>query len=150
MAKEQDFIGVANFEALWNDGLWWTVLGNTISFTILTVAISVTLALLTAVAIKRDFYGRDFFRVLFYAPGIMSVSVLGLIALRMWDQQRGVINYFIVGTLNMPRVNWLGNVESGHPGPLGDNCVVGLWLSHVDLFGRPAKYSRTALRSRQN
>lgn len=110
MAKDQDFIGVANFDALWGDPLWWKVLGNTITFTLMTVAFSVTLSLLTAVALKRDFYGRDFFRVLFYAPGIMSVSVLGLIALRMWDQQRGVINYFIVNTLHFPRVNWLGEL----------------------------------------
>ena len=111
MAKDQDFIGVANFEALWRDPLWWKVLGNTISFTLITVALSVILSLLTAVALKRNFYGRDFFRVLFYAPGIMSVSVLGLIALRMWDQQRGVINYFVVNTLNGPRINWLGELS---------------------------------------
>lgn len=111
MAVDQDFIGTANFEELWGDPLWWKVLGNTISFTLMTVALSVILSLLTAVALKRDFYGRDFFRVLFYAPGIMSVSVLGLIALRMWDQQRGVLNYFIVNTLNGPRVNWLGELS---------------------------------------
>lgn len=111
MAKEQDFIGASNFEALWNDRLWWTVLQNTLSFTVLTVIIVVILSLLAAVALKRNFYGRDVFRVLFYAPGIMSVSVLGLIALRMWDQQRGVLNYFIVNTLGGSRINWLGDVS---------------------------------------
>lgn len=111
MATDQRYIGFANYAELWKDPLWWEVIGNTLYFTLFTVIINVIVSLLAAIAIKQDFYGRDFFRVLFYAPGIMSVSVLGLIALRMWDQQRGVINYFIVNVLDGPRISWLGNVN---------------------------------------
>lgn len=108
MAKTQRFIGIANYGTLFADPRWWKVLSNTLYFAILTVIINVILSLLVATALKRGFYGRDFFRVLYYAPGIMSVSVLGIIALRVWDQQRGILNYFIVGYLNGPRINWLG------------------------------------------
>ena len=108
MGKTQHFIGTANYGALFADPRWWKVLSNTVYFALLTVAINVILALFVAAALKRSFHGRDFFRVLFYAPGIMSVSVLGIIAQRIWDQQRGVLNYFIVNYFNGPRVNWLG------------------------------------------
>lgn len=108
MAKTQRFIGVANYSALFADSRWWKVLNNTLYFAILTVTINVVLSLFVAAALKRGFRGRDFFRVLFYGPGIMSVSVLGIIALRIWDQQRGVLNYFIVDYFNGPRINWLG------------------------------------------
>jgi multiple sugar transport system permease protein len=111
MSTDQKYIAVANYNVLFADPLWWTVLGNTIYFTVLTVIINVIISLMAAVALKRRFWGRDFFRVLYYAPGIMSVSVLGLIAIRMWDQQRGVINYFLVNGLGMARINWLGNVN---------------------------------------
>lgn len=111
MAKEQTFIGLANYIALFGDKLWWKVLGNTVYFAVLTMILNVLLALFVAMALKRSFRGRDFFRVLFYAPGIMSVSVLGIIAIRMWDQQRGVVNYFLVEFLGASRVNWLGNPE---------------------------------------
>src|SRR5690242_18524379 len=95
MAKTQRFVGVANYNALFADSYWLKVLSNTVYFAILTVVINITLSLFVATALKRGFRGRDFFRVLFYAPGIMSVSVLGIIAARIWDQQRGVLNYFI-------------------------------------------------------
>lgn len=110
MGKTQRYIGFANYHELWNATLWWKVLNNTLYFTLLTVLINVLLSLLVAAILKRGFYGRDFFRVLFYAPGIMSVSVLGFLAIRMWDQQRGIINYFLVNTFDTTRVNWLGTV----------------------------------------
>jgi multiple sugar transport system permease protein len=111
MAQNQRFIGGANYVALFQDGLWWKVLSNTLYFALITVALNVVLSLFVATALKRGFYGRDFFRVVFYAPGIMSVSVLGIIALRMWDQQRGVLNYLLVEGLGLSRVNWLGSAE---------------------------------------
>jgi multiple sugar transport system permease protein len=109
MGQNQRFVGMANYTALVQDALWWKVLRNTLYFAVLTVILNVTLSLFVATALKRGFMGRDFFRVLFYAPGIMSVSVLGIIALRIWDQQRGVLNYALVEFLGLSRVNWLGN-----------------------------------------
>jgi multiple sugar transport system permease protein len=109
MSKNQAFIGLTNYTELWNTPLWWKVLGNTLYFTILTVILNVVISLLVAAALKKGFWGRDFFRVLFYAPGIMSVSVLGFLAARMWDQQRGIINYAL-STFNIDRVNWLGGL----------------------------------------
>lgn len=115
MLKTQRFIGLANYQELWAAPLWWKVLHNTLYFTFITMIINVVLSLLVAAALKRGFYGRDFFRVLFYAPAIMSVSVLGFISLRMFDQQRGILNYFLVNALGLSRVNWLGDTASVIP-----------------------------------
>ena len=109
LAQEQKWIGLGNFIALWNDSLWWKTLGNTLFLTIFTMVLMIVVALLTAAAVKRNIPGRDVFRVLFYAPVIISVAVMGLLAGKVFNPQSGLINYYIVDVFNGPRVNWLGD-----------------------------------------
>ena len=85
MGKTQQFIGIANYQALLKDKIFWESLGNTGQFMIMTVAINIVLALFVAAALKQSFFGSQTLRVLFYAPGILSVSVLGIIGIRIWD-----------------------------------------------------------------
>jgi len=111
MLKEQRFIGMANYQALVNDKIFWEVLGNTGQFMVITVIVNVILALFVATGLKHGFWGSNFLRVLFYAPGILSVSVLGIIGIRVWDTQIGIINYFVTTMLGGPRISWLGNPD---------------------------------------
>lgn len=110
MLKDQHFIGLANYSALLlKDHVFWVSLGNTAYFMVLTVVINVVLALLVATGLKQGFFGSNLLRVLFYAPAILSVSVLGIIGIRVWDTQLGIVNYFLTTLLGLPRISWLGN-----------------------------------------
>jgi multiple sugar transport system permease protein len=111
IGKEQHFIGFANYQALWIDKTFWVALNNTGYFMVITVIINVALGLLVATGLKNAFPGNSILRVLFYAPGILSVSVLGILGIRIWDTQLGMVNYFITYLLNGPRLSWLGNVN---------------------------------------
>ena len=109
MLKVQNFIGLANYEALLKDRVFWTVMGNTGLFMVYTVIFNVILGLLVATGLKHPFFGSNFLRVLFYAPSILSVSVLGIIGIRIWDTQLGIINFFVTDLFGGPRISWLGN-----------------------------------------
>lgn len=109
MLTEQKFIGLANYQALMKDTVFWDVLGNTFYFMVLTVIMNIVIAILVAAALKQNFRGSHFLRVLFYAPAILSVSVLGIIGIRIWDTQLGIVNYFLTTLLGLPRISWLGN-----------------------------------------
>lgn len=108
MLKTQRFIGLANYQALLKDKVFWETLSNTGQFMIMTVAINIVLALFVAAALKQSFFGSQTLRVLFYAPGILSVSVLGIIGIRIWDTQLGIVNYFFTTLMHGPRISWLG------------------------------------------
>jgi multiple sugar transport system permease protein len=111
MLKDQNFIQFANYELLLKDKVFWQVLRNTAFFMVYTVSVNVVLALLFASGLKHRFVGSNFLRVLFYAPAILSVSVLGIIGIRVWDTQLGIVNYFFTTLLGGPRISWLGNPE---------------------------------------
>lgn len=109
MLKEQHFIGLANYEALLKDQVFWQALGNTTYIMVFTVVCNIVLGLLIASGLKHSFFGSNFLRVLFYAPGIISVSVLAIIGVRIWDTQLGVVNYFVTTLMHGPRISWLGD-----------------------------------------
>jgi multiple sugar transport system permease protein len=113
--SEQKFVGLGNFQALADDKLWRTVLWVTFRFTFMTVIFNTLFPLTVAVALKQSFRGRDFFRTLFFATSILSVSAVAIIAARVWDPLRGILNYFLVDIFNLPRVQWLGNPNTVLP-----------------------------------
>ncbi len=137
--SQQKFVGLANFKALWGDPLWWKVLSNTVKFTLMTMVLNTLFPLSVAVALKQNFRGRDFFRTLFFAGSILSVSAMAIIAARIWDPQRGILNYFLVDVLGLPRVQWLGNTKTVLP----TLAVTTVWWT----FGFPMLAFLTALQN---
>ena len=111
MLTEQRFIGLANYEALMKDKVFWQAMQNTVEFMLMTVVMNVILALLIASGLKHPFTGSHFLRVLFYAPSILSVSVLGILGIRVWSGQIGIVNYFLTTLLGLPRTLWLADLK---------------------------------------
>jgi multiple sugar transport system permease protein len=111
MLTEQRFIGLANYEALMKDKVFWEAMRNTVEFMLMTVVMNVILALLIATGLKNPFAGSHLLRVLFYAPSILSVSVLGILGIRVWSGQIGIVNYFLTTLLGLPRILWLADLD---------------------------------------
>lgn len=111
MSHAQKFIGLGNYQALMVDKTFWEAMSNTVRFTVITVTINLVLSLFVAAGLKNPFPGNSFLRVVFYAPGVLSVSVVGILGIRIWDTQLGIVNYFITTLLGGPRISWLGNVN---------------------------------------
>ena len=106
MAPSQHFIGTQNYAALLKDATWWKALRNSFTFTGAVMALNIVLSLAVALNLKHKFAGRDLFRVVYYLPSVLSVTVVGIIAYRVWDPENGMLNYVMVSLLHQPAIQW--------------------------------------------
>ena len=106
MATTQRFIGAQNYVEIFRDPTWWKALRNSFSFTSLVMGFNTVIALLVALNLKRNFAGRNFFRFVFYLPSVLSVTVIGILAWRVWDPRGGLLNNFVVAVLGGQPVQW--------------------------------------------
>lgn len=104
IAEAPEFIGLANFARLAGDSRFWNALGNTVYFTLVSVALELALGLAIALVLARAFAGAGALRAVVLLPWAIPTVV----AARMWEWMYngdfGVINY-LLGT----GINWLGS-----------------------------------------
>jgi multiple sugar transport system permease protein len=108
LAKVHPFVGLENYRLLMNDSLWWQSLRNTMLFAFLTAIGNAIFALVVAVAVNQNVLGRDGFRVLFYAPVVLSVAVMAIILGWILNTQFGVLNYLLIWAGFAP-IPWLSS-----------------------------------------
>ncbi len=77
-----------------NDGQFWTALGNTLYFTLISTPLIIALGLAIALALNRDGKWAGVLRVVFFAPYVLSVSVLTLIWLYLLNPNLGLVADF--------------------------------------------------------
>ncbi len=104
------YIGLDNYIELFKDDVWWTALGNTVEFTLITVVGITIVSLAAALAVTQPIRGRGFFRVLLYMPSLFSVGAVGLIWVWLLSGQFGVINYAL-SFFGIKPINWLGEAN---------------------------------------
>lgn len=103
------FIGIANFERLFTkDRIFIESLLNNLKWLLVFITIPTTLGLALAIVFNSEMPGNRVFKVSFYAPLVLSLTVIGLIWAWAYNPQMGLINSFLrsIGVENPP--GWLG------------------------------------------
>lgn len=103
----REFVGFMNFRLMFEDDLFWLSMKNAIIFALMTAAGNTVVALGAALAIKSIKVGHTLYRVAFYAPVVLSVSVIGIIFQRLLSLN-GVLNYGL-SLLGINEINYLGD-----------------------------------------
>ena len=106
--KNPQFVGLKNFQTILGSGDFWSALGNTAYFTVISVFFHLTLGVLFAMLLNTERlnrYVKGFFRAALILPWTFTVTIV-CILWRLMLNPNGVINY-LLGT---GAKDWFGSV----------------------------------------
>src|SRR4051812_31551207 len=101
------FRGLGNYGELLGDSDFWAAMWHTVLFTLLSTPPLVILPLAIALLVNRVARGQWLFRLAFFAPYVLPVSVVVLIWNWLYQPGFGLINGYLT-KLGFAEVNWLG------------------------------------------
>lgn len=113
------FVGFQNFQDLWQDAVWWQSVGHAFYITLVALVFQNALAFALALACDREIKAKNFYRVIFFLPPILSEVVVGFIWKWILDggmqggQYYGLLNMMLnaVGLKHLI-VDWLSNPKT--------------------------------------
>jgi len=113
------FVGLANFkEIILEDSDWWRSMLNASWITLIALTFQNALAFLLAWACDREMRLKNFYRVIFFIPPVLSEVVVGLVWQRILDGNYGLLNNWLM-KLGFPQLvhSWLSDPRTAL------NCV---------------------------
>ena len=121
---DQPFTGLANYQAVFSDDVFWTVFVNSIVYTFVTVPGQMILGLFTAVLINGVKRLSVTFRVINYLPVITSWVIASLVFRYIFNTE-GLLNYFLTRVIQVTPANvrWLDTRWSG----MTVAMILGIW-----------------------
>ena len=111
MGREDIFIGFGNYQALFDDPVFWTALWNTLIIVLISVPVTCVFSLWVASAISRmPVAATSAFRCIFYLPVVTGSVAVTMVWKWMFNNYYGVLNYLgsQTGILD-ENINWLGD-----------------------------------------
>src|SRR6266576_2632378 len=106
------FVGLQNFEKIWNDDIFHVAVWNTCVYTAVATVFKLVLGLWLALLLNHNFKGKAFTRAFILLPFIIP-TVLSTLAWKwMFDPTFSVFNWLFwkLSIINS-RINWLGDPE---------------------------------------
>lgn len=124
-----EFVGLANYERMAADPLFWKSLRVTFLYTALTVPLATILALAIALLLNQRLRFSAFFRTVYYLPAVVSGVAVALLWAWVLDPNDGLLNNLLrlVG-IEGPR--WFASEEWAVPGLV----LIALWGTGTNML----------------
>ncbi|MGO4146113.1 carbohydrate ABC transporter permease [Paenarthrobacter sp. YAF11_1] len=124
---EPNFVGLANFQAMFEDPRLLQSLKVTFVYTFVSVPISLAVALLVALVLNRGLQGLSIYRSVYYLPSLLGGSVAIVMLWRYIFGNDGIVNGFL-GLFGIQGPAWVTDPQFS----LSTLIVLNVWT-----FGSP-------------
>ena len=114
ISPEKVFVGLENYQQLFSDARFWSVIRNTFYYAVGSVALSIIFGLALALLLNQQIKGRGVFRTLLFSPYITTIAAISLLWIWIFDPTYGLFNYALsLFKIDGPR--WLTSTEWAMP-----------------------------------
>lgn len=109
----ESFIWFSNFKEILGDGVWWQSVRQAGYITMIALVFQNALAFLLALACDRQIRMKNFYRLIFFIPPILSEVVVGQVWKWILDGNYGILNHLLanIGFTNLVK-DWLSDPQT--------------------------------------
>jgi len=124
LSPQKKFVGLQNYISLWGDPVFRLALRNNVIWTVVTLLVPTIGGLALAVALNQPLRGRNLFRAVFYAPGVLPLVAVASIWGWIYNPNFGFINEMLrhIGLGSLAH-GWLADYDTALPATL----VTAIW-----------------------
>ncbi|MBN2324581.1 MAG: sugar ABC transporter permease [Spirochaetes bacterium] len=116
------FVGFANFKAIGQDARFWHALWLSFVYVAILLTLELCLGTLIATVLQKEIGGKNFFRVSYMLPMLLSPVAVSYIWKMIFDYNRGPANHFL-SFFGIQPVEWL----SGEISAIISLVIVDVW-----------------------
>jgi len=109
--EEMEWVGFANFTALFMEEDFQQVLGNTLVYTVATVGLGICLSFLLALWLNRKAKVYGIVQAAVFSPHIVSLVSVAMLWMWLMDPQYGLLNA-LLEWVGLPGYTWLSDTKS--------------------------------------
>lgn len=118
-----EFVGLQNYQkAFFQDDLFWSSLGRTFYYAVVSVPLGVLGSLLFAMLLNQKLPGTNLFRTFYFLPHLTPSVAMAIVWSWLLHPEIGPINLFL-GKLGLPTPGWLTDRDWAIPSII----LISLW-----------------------
>lgn len=112
--RPAQFAGLENYALLLDDPVFWQAFWNNMLYALITIPVSIGIALAMALWVNQRLAGRGILRMTYFTPTVLPMVAVANIWLFFYTPHYGLLNQ-IAGLFGLPDTNWLGQPDTALP-----------------------------------
>lgn len=129
------FIGIENYEYLWDDAVFWLSVFNTLLYTISASILKFVLGLWLALILNQNLPFKSFFRAIVLLPWVVPTVLSAIAFWWIYDSQFSILSWALMemGLIDH-RINFLGDPENARASVIAANVWRGIPFVAITLL----------------
>jgi multiple sugar transport system permease protein len=135
IGRPGDFIGLENYEMLWDDSVFWLSVFNTVLYTVVASIFKFGLGLWLALLLNQHLPFKAFLRAIVLLPWVVPTVLSAIAFWWIFDAQFSIISWALMkfGIINAP-INFLGDTVNARASVIAANIWRGIPFVAITLL----------------